>query len=325
MAALPSRRCRTFSVPDGATIARVRTLAPSGRSDVRRSLDGAVDRRARVHGRPAGLRRQGVAQQVRRAGSSRPSCSRVRWRHVWPVPLVLTLVHRRRQPADAGARPRLGMVERRSAATATRCSVRPNPRPAPCGSGLVPLVFVALLIPALPLFAHAEERIFRTGRRALERTRGARSKIVQFGLVHALIGIPIGAALALSIGGAYFMCVYLRAVRPNRLVQRRDPRVDHRAHRLQQCHHRCRGRRGHPHPVRRCGRRMIEPVDIDIDRDRSVTITFDDGMVCVVPGRRIARRDARAPRVAACASAARVGVATRPGQPDDDHASCTPS
>ena len=28
---------------------------------------------------------------------------------------------------------------------------------------------------------------------------------------------------------------------------------------------------------------MIEPVDIDIVRDRSVTITFDDGMVCVFP------------------------------------------
>ena len=28
---------------------------------------------------------------------------------------------------------------------------------------LIPLVFVALLMPALPLFAHAEERMFRTG------------------------------------------------------------------------------------------------------------------------------------------------------------------
>ena len=38
-------------------------------------------------------------------------------------------------------------------------------------------------------------------------------KTVQFGLVHALIGIPIGAALALSLGGAYFMVVYLREYR----------------------------------------------------------------------------------------------------------------
>ena len=36
---------------------------------------------------------------------------------------------------------------------------------------------------------------------------------MQFGLVHALIGIPIGAALALSVGGAYFMWVYLRRFR----------------------------------------------------------------------------------------------------------------
>ena len=32
-------------------------------------------------------------------------------------------------------------------------------------------------------------------------------------MVHALIGIPLGAAMALSIGGAYFMGVYLRAIR----------------------------------------------------------------------------------------------------------------
>ena len=30
---------------------------------------------------------------------------------------------------------------------------------------LIPLVFICLLIPALPLFAHAEERMFRTGDR----------------------------------------------------------------------------------------------------------------------------------------------------------------
>jgi len=32
-------------------------------------------------------------------------------------------------------------------------------------------------------------------------------------LVHALIGIPIGVALALSIGGAYFMTAYVRVYR----------------------------------------------------------------------------------------------------------------
>ena len=36
-------------------------------------------------------------------------------------------------------------------------------------------------------------------------------KVVQFGLIHAIIGIPIGVALALSVGGTYFMFVYLRS------------------------------------------------------------------------------------------------------------------
>ncbi|MCU1361212.1 MAG: hypothetical protein JWN99_2501, partial [Ilumatobacteraceae bacterium] len=74
---------------------------------------------------------------------------------------------------------------------------------------LIPLVFIALLLPALPLFAHAEERIFRAGAEHWTTQRRV-FKTLQFGLVHALIGIPIGAALALSIGGRYFMRVYLR-------------------------------------------------------------------------------------------------------------------
>jgi hypothetical protein len=75
---------------------------------------------------------------------------------------------------------------------------------------IVPLVFMTMLLPALPLFANAEERIFRAG---AERWSPGRRvlKTLQFGMVHALIGIPLGAALALSIGGAYFMWVYLRA------------------------------------------------------------------------------------------------------------------
>jgi hypothetical protein len=34
-----------------------------------------------------------------------------------------------------------------------------------------------------------------------------------FGLVHAAVGIPIGVALALSIGGFYFTWAYLRVWR----------------------------------------------------------------------------------------------------------------
>jgi hypothetical protein len=75
---------------------------------------------------------------------------------------------------------------------------------------IVPIVFVLLLLPALPLFARREEELFRLG---AERWSPARRvwKALQFGLVHALIGIPIGVALALSIGGAWFQRVYLRA------------------------------------------------------------------------------------------------------------------
>jgi hypothetical protein len=76
----------------------------------------------------------------------------------------------------------------------------------------LPLGFIALLIPGLPLFAHAEERLFRTGAERWS-TRRRVGKVLQFGLVHALIGIPIGAAVALSLGGAYFMWTYLRTYR----------------------------------------------------------------------------------------------------------------
>ena len=74
---------------------------------------------------------------------------------------------------------------------------------------VVPLLFLALLVPALPLFAEAEERVFRLG--AEHRTRSERAmKNVQFGLAHAIVGIPLGAALGLSLGGWYFTWAYLR-------------------------------------------------------------------------------------------------------------------
>jgi hypothetical protein len=74
---------------------------------------------------------------------------------------------------------------------------------------LIPLVFLTLLLPALPLFAEAEERMFRQGAEGWSTARRIR-RGVEFGLIHALIGIPIGVALALSIGGWYFTWRYLR-------------------------------------------------------------------------------------------------------------------
>jgi hypothetical protein len=74
---------------------------------------------------------------------------------------------------------------------------------------LVPAVFLALLLPALPLFAEREELMFRQGAEHWSTRRRIR-RGVEFGLVHALVGIPIGVALALSIGGWYFTWRYLK-------------------------------------------------------------------------------------------------------------------
>jgi hypothetical protein len=83
---------------------------------------------------------------------------------------------------------------------------------------IVPAVFLVMLLPALPLFAEREERMFRLG---AERWSTARriGRGIQFGLVHAIIGIPIGVALALSIGGWYFTAMYLRGWRRSHDVE----------------------------------------------------------------------------------------------------------
>ena len=135
----------------------------------------------------------------------------IRWRHIWPVPFVLAGV-------SAVAAPLLA-VPGLSWGWWSALGGQGNPvfgsSTATAGSvleWLVPLAFIALLVPALPLFAHAEEVMFRRGAEGWSRPRRA-FKVMQFGLVHAVIGIPIGVAAALSVGGGYFMFVYLRAMR----------------------------------------------------------------------------------------------------------------
>lgn len=133
----------------------------------------------------------------------------IRWRHVWPVPFVLTGVLLVAIPLlmlpvlrwgwwsaiGGDGNPVFG------SSSTTMGTV---------WAWLLPLVFMTLVLAALPLFANAEERMFRAGAQRWT-TRRRVAKVLQFGLIHALIGIPIGVALALSVGGAYFMGVYLHA------------------------------------------------------------------------------------------------------------------
>ncbi len=155
----------------------------------------------------------GLRQSLARQGRDlvRRIVRGIRWRHIWPVPFVLTGV-----VVVASALVQIpGFDWGWWSAFGGEGSPVFGSSTSTAGTALewlVPLVFMCLLIPALPLFAYAEERMFRrgaenwsTGRRAL--------KVVQFGLVHALIGIPIGYALALSVGGASFITAYLRAWR----------------------------------------------------------------------------------------------------------------
>ena len=122
----------------------------------------------------------------------------IRWRHLWPVPFVLTAVvvaasALLRVPGlDWGWWSALGGIGNPVTGSTEQTA-------GTAWEWIVPLAFVALLLPALPLFAYAEERIFRTGAHHWSRPRRA-LKIVQFGLVHALIGVPIGA---LSVPGAF--------------------------------------------------------------------------------------------------------------------------
>jgi hypothetical protein len=82
-------------------------------------------------------------------------------------------------------------------------------------SVVIPLFFIGLLIVGLPLLVSREEWVFRRG---AER-RGTINNVaraVLFGLAHAVVGIPIGAALALSIGGLYLTWCYLEGWRKTR-------------------------------------------------------------------------------------------------------------
>lgn len=136
---------------------------------------------------------------------------RVRWSHVWPVPLVLTAVATVATlllavpGLDWGWWTAIGGQGNPIAGTTDRTT-------GTVWEWIIPLAFLLLVLPALPLFALAEERMFRQGAEQWAFTRRAR-KVLAFGLVHLIIGIPIAVALALSVGGVYFMNIYLRRFR----------------------------------------------------------------------------------------------------------------
>jgi hypothetical protein len=135
----------------------------------------------------------------------------IRWRHLWPIPFVLSGVGvvsgslLQIRPLAWGWWNLLG-------GSGTPFLGVSNETTGTVWEWLIPVAFIALLLPALPMWANAEERLFRSGAEAWS-TRRRVVKTVQFGLVHALVGIPIGVAIALTIGGGYFMIVYLRRFR----------------------------------------------------------------------------------------------------------------
>jgi hypothetical protein len=133
--------------------------------------------------------------------------SQLRWRHALPVPFVLAAV-----AGTAGALwliPPLrigwwsligGQGSAVFGASDTSMST--------WWGRLIPLVFIALIAAALPMLAESEERMFRLG--AEHWSWGKRvNKTLQFGLIHLIVGVPIAVALALAVGGAYFLWRYL--------------------------------------------------------------------------------------------------------------------
>jgi hypothetical protein len=161
-------------------------------------------------------------------GRVRDIVSGIRWRHIWPIPFVLAGVLATAialleiPPLRFGWWTALGGLGNPVTGTTDQTT-------GTALEWLVPLVFITLLVPALPLFAFREEELFRLG---AEDWSGRRRvlRAVQFGLVHAVIGIPLGVGLALGVGGGYFQWAYLRGFRASGGDQRAAVLESTRAH-----------------------------------------------------------------------------------------------
>ena len=82
----------------------------------------------------------------------------------------------------------------------------------------IPVVFGALLLLGLPLLVEGEEWVFRRGAEHRGTAANLRRSVL-FGLVHAVVGVPLAAALALSVGGVYLTWRYLRVWRATHSAQ----------------------------------------------------------------------------------------------------------
>lgn len=77
---------------------------------------------------------------------------------------------------------------------------------------LMAWVLPVLVAVASPILARDEEEYFRAGAETWTWGRRA-SKCLRFGLLHMVAGVPLAAALAISLVGAYYMAVYLLVFR----------------------------------------------------------------------------------------------------------------
>ncbi|MEK7605877.1 MAG: hypothetical protein AAB478_05155 [Patescibacteria group bacterium] len=69
------------------------------------------------------------------------------------------------------------------------------------------IIFCFLFLFALPGLARYEEMVFRLGTRSW---KDGIPRSLGFGLAHMLMGVSLGVALPLSIGGVFFTCQYFK-------------------------------------------------------------------------------------------------------------------
>jgi hypothetical protein len=81
----------------------------------------------------------------------------------------------------------------------------------------VPAAMITAFALAAPALVHLEEEMFRRG--SERRSRRARFAMAAlFGIVHLVAGVPLGAALALTLPGLWFTRCYLSGVARHRLT-----------------------------------------------------------------------------------------------------------